>query len=86
MVRTSKSVTQIDEYPDFVRVHTDGDECYEGDLVVGADGVHSRVRAEIWRIANSIEAKQLPDSESRSKSTICHYPMTILETYRQELI
>ncbi|KAL2867450.1 FAD-dependent monooxygenase spyC [Aspergillus lucknowensis] len=34
-----------------VAVHTVDGSVYHGDLVVGADGVHSRVRREMWRLA-----------------------------------
>ncbi|KAH3035887.1 orotidine-5'-phosphate decarboxylase [Aspergillus fumigatus] len=30
---------------------------YQGDLVVGADGVHSRVRAEMWRLATASQGE-----------------------------
>lgn len=66
VVKTSKAVVRIEEQSDIARVYTYDGECYEGDLVVGADGVHSRVRAEIWRLANSIQGRQLSNSESKS--------------------
>ncbi|KAL4944973.1 hypothetical protein BDV06DRAFT_232152 [Aspergillus oleicola] len=35
-----------------VAVHTKDGSVYQGDLVVGADGVHSQVRREMWRLAD----------------------------------
>jgi 2-polyprenyl-6-methoxyphenol hydroxylase-like FAD-dependent oxidoreductase len=34
-----------------VHVWTDDGELVEGDFVVGADGVHSQTRSEMWRMA-----------------------------------
>ncbi|KAL4916543.1 hypothetical protein BDW62DRAFT_202532 [Aspergillus aurantiobrunneus] len=36
------------------RVHVQDGSVYEGDIVVGADGVHSTVRAEMWRLADQL--------------------------------
>lgn len=35
------------------RVLTKEGDVYEGDLIVGADGIHSQTRGEIWRRINS---------------------------------
>lgn len=35
-----------------VRVYTSDGSCYNGNLLVGADGVHSKVRSEMWRHAD----------------------------------
>ncbi|RCI07459.1 hypothetical protein L249_4529 [Ophiocordyceps polyrhachis-furcata BCC 54312] len=49
LVHTSQRVVRIEDDGHRAIVHTvDGKE-YTGDLVVGADGVHSIVRSEIWR-------------------------------------
>ncbi|OLN95509.1 2-heptyl-3-hydroxy-4(1H)-quinolone synthase 2 [Colletotrichum chlorophyti] len=56
-VLVSKEVTEIKQNDDSdlaaVRVWTTDGDVYEGDLVVGADGVHSRTRSEIWRMASA---------------------------------
>ncbi|PYH92709.1 flavo protein monooxygenase [Aspergillus ellipticus CBS 707.79] len=50
-IHTGTKVTEIRRVKNGVAVVTAGGSVYEGDLVVGADGVHSRIRSEMWRMA-----------------------------------
>ncbi|KAL8722761.1 MAG: hypothetical protein Q9225_000822 [Loekoesia sp. 1 TL-2023] len=52
-VHVGKGVVTIEQAREGVCVRTKDQACYYGDLVVGADGVHSQVRAEMWRIADT---------------------------------
>ncbi|KAJ5175581.1 uncharacterized protein N7482_001458 [Penicillium canariense] len=52
-VYTNKQVTRVEQSCSYVRVYTKDGECYTGNLLVGADGVHSRVRSEMWRLDSS---------------------------------
>ncbi|GFG08484.1 FAD-dependent urate hydroxylase [Aspergillus udagawae] len=54
------------EDSDLMRVTTHDGSVYHGNLVVGADGVHSRVRAEMWRLANSQSPGVFPEHEMSS--------------------
>lgn len=49
-VRVGTKVTQIQQLSgDGIQVHTDTGDVYHADLVVGADGVHSLARSELWK-------------------------------------
>ncbi|KAF6789053.1 FAD binding domain-containing protein [Colletotrichum sojae] len=52
-VLVDRNVSDIEQHDEGVRVRTTDGQVYEGDLVVGADGVHSRTRNEIWRMCSS---------------------------------
>ncbi|KAF6831150.1 FAD binding domain-containing protein [Colletotrichum musicola] len=54
-VLTKKRVTSVEMDDHQVTVRTQDGSMYAGDIVVGADGVHSKVREEMWR--NALEAK-----------------------------
>ncbi|KAL4796260.1 FAD/NAD(P)-binding domain-containing protein [Aspergillus venezuelensis] len=51
-----------------VTVTADNGKTYTGDLVVGADGVHSKVRSEMWKAANRL-GKGVPAKEQQAIST-----------------
>lgn len=60
---TVSRIEQQPQDPSRVRVHTIEGTVYNADLVVGADGVHSAARAELWKAAtwmrpNAITAKE----------------------------
>jgi 2-polyprenyl-6-methoxyphenol hydroxylase-like FAD-dependent oxidoreductase len=50
-VFTSHRVSKIDYSTKGVSVHCNNGVSFDGDLVVGADGIHSSVRSEMWRHA-----------------------------------
>ncbi|GLA28301.1 hypothetical protein AnigIFM63326_005872 [Aspergillus niger] len=52
-VMVNKKVTEIEHHPEKVVVHCADQTVYEGDLVVGADGVRSTVRRQMWQYMES---------------------------------
>ncbi|KAL4797993.1 FAD/NAD(P)-binding domain-containing protein [Aspergillus venezuelensis] len=52
-VLTDKKVVKVDHRPDGVKVHCTDQSVFEGDLVVGADGVRSIVRQHMWEYMES---------------------------------
>ena len=69
-VRVQKTVSNIEQHTDEgksgIRVQTLDGDVYEADLVVGADGVHSRTREEMWRMSSSLGSNEIPISEKDS--------------------
>jgi FAD dependent monooxygenase len=59
----NSEVTGVEETSDGVVVTTTNGTRYHGHLVVGADGVHSVIRSEIWR-ASPIVTEAEKNSES----------------------
>ncbi|RDH28589.1 hypothetical protein BDQ94DRAFT_174662 [Aspergillus welwitschiae] len=68
-ILTSQRVTEICPSGSRVKVITEAGATYTGDLVVGADGVHSKVRSEMWRIADAIQPGLVTKSERNSTTT-----------------
>ena len=67
-ILTGKRVSKILDNEDGVTVQcSDGTE-YEGDLVIGADGVHSKVRELMWENANASVPGYITATEKRCKS------------------
>ncbi|KAF4844031.1 FAD-dependent monooxygenase andE [Colletotrichum siamense] len=65
-VNPSKRVNKIDLSEKGVTVYTTDGSIYEGDIVVGADGIHSTVRSEMWRIGIKETPGYFPhDEQSR---------------------
>jgi FAD dependent monooxygenase len=51
-------VFRVEELGDGLRVHTASGASYDGDIVVGADGVHSLVRQEMWRLSGTSSTRE----------------------------
>ncbi|EMR65285.1 putative fad binding domain protein [Eutypa lata UCREL1] len=51
-VMTNQKITRIDHVGDKVQLSTNEGRAFGADIAVGADGIHSRVRGEMWRIAS----------------------------------
>lgn len=58
-----QNVTMVETFSEGVAVHTAGGLVYGGDLVVGADGVHSIVRREIWRAMKNTSPTRALDED-----------------------
>jgi 2-polyprenyl-6-methoxyphenol hydroxylase-like FAD-dependent oxidoreductase len=58
-VHASQRVSRIEELSgdQGVRLHMEGGHSYDVDMVIGADGTHSIVRSEMWRLAQEKDPK-----------------------------
>lgn len=64
-ILTKKRVEKVEMTDDGVAVTTSDKSSYKGDILVGADGIHSSVRGEMWRIANEMSPGWIsPDEHS----------------------
>ncbi|KAF7183628.1 hypothetical protein CNMCM7691_003907 [Aspergillus felis] len=70
-VYVSKELAKIDHLDGEVRVTTKDGTIFTGDIVVGADGVHSRTRAEMWKIAEAEDPSY--GSQRLANSIACTY-------------
>ncbi|KAL4902288.1 hypothetical protein BDW74DRAFT_180789 [Aspergillus multicolor] len=66
-VFTGKKVVRVDCHPGGVKAHCADGSVFEGDLVVGADGVRSKVREQMWEY---VEARGLREEVSRERETM----------------
>lgn len=64
-ILTSKDVATITPHEATISVTTAAGEEFQGDLVVGADGVHSLTRREMWRIADIEQPGRISLKEKR---------------------
>lgn len=69
-VLVNKMVTKVELEPSRVRVETGDGSSYYGDILVGADGVHSKVRNEMWRLADILEPGYIPATEHKGESPL----------------
>ncbi|KIL85044.1 hypothetical protein FAVG1_11917 [Fusarium avenaceum] len=63
-VHFEKRVTRLEIKPDAMQAFTEDGSVYEGDLVVGADGIHSAVRDEMWRLGKEQSPGYFPEDEA----------------------
>lgn len=63
-VLTSQRVATIQNSPFSVTVTTKTGEAFTGDIVVGADGIHSTVRQQMWQEAQRTDPTWINPSEA----------------------
>lgn len=70
---TSKAVVKVEQIQSSgkIRVITSDETVFEGDILVGADGIHSSVRREMWRIANETQPGLFSPSRETATTDYC---------------
>jgi 2-polyprenyl-6-methoxyphenol hydroxylase-like FAD-dependent oxidoreductase len=69
-VLVKKKVTAVEYSVTGVTVKCDDGSSYDGHVLVGADGVNSNTREELWRLAHSTKPKLVSkDRKCKSLST-----------------
>lgn len=66
-ILVNKRVLEVQLSSDKVSALTDDGQIYAGDLMVGTDGVHSRIRSEMWRLADQLQPGLITEKERKSK-------------------
>lgn len=62
-VLTSKGVIKVEQSPGKAKVVTADGEIIFADILIGADGIHSTVRSEMWRLADQHDPGFFPSRE-----------------------
>ncbi|PYH98720.1 putative monooxygenase [Aspergillus ellipticus CBS 707.79] len=65
-VHVNKKVVRVEHHSTHVLVHCLDGTAYEGDLVVGADGVHSKIRREMWHYMESLSLQKQVAEDSKT--------------------
>lgn len=69
-IHTNSECVKVEALEDGVRIALKDGTLIRGDILVGADGVHSGMRYEIWRIAGT-ETADYPVSELSRCKRLC---------------
>ncbi|KAL5357442.1 hypothetical protein BJX96DRAFT_144476 [Aspergillus floccosus] len=77
---TKTKVTEVRKLDGGVCVSTDDGTLYHGDLVVGADGVHSRIRSEMWRLAGAEHRDVSKEKKNMTVEYSCIFGISSVET------
>lgn len=75
-ILTRKRVQHVKMTDSGVFVKTVDGSVHEGDILVGADGIHSAVRGEMWRLANESAPGWIPADEHECESLLHHSVVT----------
>jgi len=67
-ILVNKRILEVKLSGDNASVVTDDGNIHTGDLIVGADGVHSRIRSEMWRLADKVQPGLITPQEKKGKS------------------
>ncbi|KAI4653707.1 hypothetical protein J4E93_001474 [Alternaria ventricosa] len=67
-IHTSRRLERIEQTDTGVRVHLADGSIEEGDMVIGADGVHSHVRKLMWDYADKFEPGSIPEIDKEVMS------------------
>jgi 2-polyprenyl-6-methoxyphenol hydroxylase-like FAD-dependent oxidoreductase len=60
-----KKVQKVDQHQGGITVHCQDGTTYQGDIVAGAEGCHSTVRREMWRLGNAAKPNTFTDKEMK---------------------
>lgn len=61
-ILNSKKVVEMQSGKGQVAALTVDGSRYTGDIIIGADGVHSTTRAQMWQLADKLKAKAFDPS------------------------
>ncbi len=75
-----KNVTSVEHSDGGVTVKCDDGTSYQGDILAGADGVRSKVREEMWRLASSSVPK-LVERDKNGMYTTMSLPEYVLMAF-----
>jgi 2-polyprenyl-6-methoxyphenol hydroxylase-like FAD-dependent oxidoreductase len=75
-IQPSKRVAKVQLEQGGVKAITVDGQTYVGDILVGADGIHSIVREEMWRLSEKVSPGYVPATESTGElfsrqTTLC---------------